>query len=76
MNPFAFSRLFKKHCGSGFVEYLNRIRTSKACYLLRETSHQVHDIASECGFSSISNFNKQFRKTEGISPRDYRAQFR
>ncbi len=76
MTPFAFSRFFKKNCGAGFVEYLNRVRTNKACYLLRETEYQVHDIAVECGFASISNFNKQFRKAEGISPRDYRAQFK
>jgi AraC-like DNA-binding protein len=76
MSPFAFSRFFKKSCGAGFVEYLNRVRTNKACYLLRETEYQVHDIAVETGFASISNFNKQFRKTEGISPRDYRAQFK
>jgi YesN/AraC family two-component response regulator len=75
MTPVTFSRYFKKNCGACFVEYLNRVRTNKACYLLRETDFQVHDIAIECGFSSISNFNKQFRKTEGISPRDYRAQF-
>jgi AraC-like DNA-binding protein len=76
MSPFTFSRFFKKNCGAGFVEYLNRVRTNKACYLLRETDYQVQDIAVECGFASISNFNKQFRKTEGISPRDYRAQFK
>ena len=76
MSPFAFSRYFKKNCGAGFIEYLNRVRTNKACYLLRETEYPVHDIAMECGFASISNFNKQFRKTEGKSPRDFRAQFR
>jgi AraC-like DNA-binding protein len=76
MSPFAFSRFFKKNSGAGFVEYLNRVRTNKACYLLRETEYHVHDIAMECGFTSISNFNKQFRKSEGISPRDYRAQFK
>ena len=75
MSPYAFSRFFKKSCGSGFVEYLNQVRTNKACYLLRETEYQVHDIANECGFMSISNFNKQFRKTVGISPRDYRTQY-
>jgi len=76
MSPFTFSRYFKKNCGAGFIEYLNRVRVNKACYLLRETEYQVHEIASECGFLSISNFNKQFRKTEGLSPRDYRAQFK
>lgn len=76
MSPFAFSRYFKKNCGAGFVEYLTRVRTNKACYLLRETEYQVHEIATECGFASISNFNKHFRKTEGISPREYRARFK
>jgi YesN/AraC family two-component response regulator len=76
MNPIAFSRYFKQNCGAGFVEYLTKVRTNKACYLLRETEYQVHDIARECGFGSISNFNKQFRKTEGTSPSDFRAQFK
>jgi len=76
MSPFAFSRYFKKNCGAGFIEYLNRVRMNKACHLLRETEYQIHDIAANCGFLSISNFNKQFRKTEGLSPRDYRGQFK
>lgn len=76
MNRVAFSRFFKENCGVCFVEYLNRVRTTKACYLLRETEYQVNDIASECGFASISNFNKQFRKNEGLAPRIYRAQFK
>jgi len=76
MSPFAFSRFFKKNSGAGFIEYLTRVRTNRACYLLRETEYPVHDIAMECGFASISNFNKHFRKTEGTSPRDFRAQFR
>lgn len=75
MSPLGFSKFFRKNCGAGYVEYLNRVRTNKACYLLRETEYHIQDIAVECGFASISNFNKQFRKTEGISPRDYRAQF-
>jgi AraC-like DNA-binding protein len=76
MSPFSFSRFFTKSCGTGFIEYLNRIRMNKACHLLRETEYQVHDIATQCGFSSISNFNKQFRKSEGLAPREYRAQFK
>jgi AraC-like DNA-binding protein len=68
MNPFSFSRYFKKNCGAGFVEYLTRVRTNKACYLLRETEYYVHDIASECGFTSYSNFIKHFRKTECVTP--------
>jgi AraC-like DNA-binding protein len=75
MNPNTFGRYFKKNSGAGFVEYLNRVRTNKACYLLRETKYHVKVIAAECGFASISNFNKQFRKIEGVSPIFYRSQF-
>jgi AraC-like DNA-binding protein len=75
MNQSSFGRYFKKNSGAGFIEYLNRVRTNKACYLLRETSYHVKDISAECGFGSISNFNKQFRKSEGVSPGYYRAQF-
>jgi len=76
MSPFSFSRYFKKNCGSGFIEYLNTVRMNKACHLLRETEYKVNDISGQCGFSSISNFNKHFRKSEGLSPRNYRAQFK
>jgi AraC-like DNA-binding protein len=76
LSPNTFSRFFKKNCGAGFVEYLTKVRTNKACYLLRETEYPVHDIARECGFTSISNFNKHFRKNEGLSPHDYRVQFK
>jgi AraC-like DNA-binding protein len=76
MSPFAFSRFFKKNSGAGVVEYINQVRTNRACYLLRETDNQIHEIASECGFQSISNFNKHFRKATTISPREYRAGYR
>ncbi len=76
MSPHSFSRYFSRSTGSGFVDYVNQVRTNKACYLLRETSHQINDIAFECGFATVSNFNKQFRKHAGMSARDYRAQYR
>jgi AraC-like DNA-binding protein len=76
MSPHSFSRFFSRSTGSGFVDYVNQVRTSKACYLLRETDHQINEIVFECGFATVSNFNKQFRKHAGMSARDYRAQYR
>jgi AraC-like DNA-binding protein len=75
MSAFAFSRFFKKNSGAGLVEYINQVRTNRACYLLRETDNPVHEIALECGFQSISNFNKQFRKYNSTNPVEYREQF-
>ena len=76
MSPHSFSRFFSRSTGSGFVDYVNQVRTNKACYLLQETDHQINEIVFECGFATVSNFNKQFRKHAGMSARDYRAQYR
>ncbi len=76
MSSHSFSRFFSRSTGSGFVDYVNQVRTNKACYLLRETDHQINEIVFECGFATVSNFNKQFRKHAGMSARDYRAQYR
>jgi len=76
MSPFAFSRFFKKHSGARLVEYINQVRTNRACYLLRETDNYIHEIAIECGFHSISNFNKYFRKLTSLAPGEYRAGYR
>jgi AraC-like DNA-binding protein len=76
MSSHSFSRFFSHSTGSGFVDYVNQVRTNKACYLLRETDHQINEIVFECGFATVSNFNKQFRKHAGMSARDYRAQYR
>ncbi len=76
MSPFAFSKYFKKYSGEGFIGYLNKVRMDKARYLLRETEYQVQDIARQCGFMGISNFNKHFRREEDLSPRNYRGRFR
>ena len=75
MKPFYFGKYFKKYTGTGFINYINQIRMNRASYLLRETPNAIKCIARECGFESISNFNKQFKKIFGISPKTYRAQF-
>lgn len=76
MSPHSFSRFFSRSTGSGFIDYVNQVRTNKACYLLRETDHQINEIVYECGFATVSNFNKQFRKHTGMPARDYRSQYR
>jgi len=75
MRPGSFGKYFKRVTGTGFVDYINQVRTNKACYELRETEDNVNNIASECGFGSITNFNRQFRKHTGTTPLEYRSQF-
>ncbi len=76
MSPNAFGRYFRKNSGAGLTEYINQVRSNRACYLLRETDENVYDIARDCGFNSISNFNKQFRKFNSVTPSEYRDHYR
>ncbi|RBP38083.1 AraC-like DNA-binding protein [Roseimicrobium gellanilyticum] len=72
MSPARLSRYFRLHIGKTFPAYLNSFRISRVCRLLRETDATVSEIAAECGFESMANFERQFRKLTGTSPRMYR----
>lgn len=72
LTPPAFCRLFKKRTNRHFVSYLNDVRISKACKQLLETDFNVSEIAFHCGYKTVSNFNKIFKKNIGTSPKAYR----
>lgn len=68
----AFSRLFKKSTGRTVPRYINELRVSRACRLLVETERTVNQIARDCGYLSLANFQHQFHLLEGRSPQEYR----
>lgn len=72
MNPSYFCRVFKKVTGKTLMEYINYVRIWKAENLLTSTEKSILDIAVETGFSSISYFNRVFKKIKGASPTVYR----
>lgn len=67
-----FMNQFQKHVGFSALEYLSHFRINQACLLLNSTSKNVMEIAMDCGFRNISNFNRQFRRITGCSPTEYR----
>lgn len=67
-----FSKLFKSLCGMGFITYLNNIRISKADEMLLNTTTPIIDIAMECGFNSIRNFNRTYKTLKHRTPSDLR----
>lgn len=72
LTPQAFCRYFKKHCGVTFVSYLNRIRIKEVCNHLNEGDlESVSYIAYNCGFNSITNFNRVFKQVRGCNPKEY-----
>ncbi|WP_349974412.1 AraC family transcriptional regulator [Pseudomonas sp. WHRI 8519] len=73
MTPTYFSRFFKQAAGRGFVEFVNRLRVSKACELLAKSGLPVTEVCFESGFSNLSNFNRRFQQLKGMTPSDYRS---
>lgn len=69
-----FCRTFKKATERTFVEYLNYIRLREAEKMLLTTDKSISDIAYDIGFSSVSYFNKMFKKKYGYPPFLYKKQ--
>lgn len=72
VTPGAFSRFFRREAGKAFSVYVNDVRCGEACLRLRESRKPVAAIAADCGFASISHFNRQFQRRMRATPRQYR----
>lgn len=72
LTPTSFCRMFKSKTKKNFIEYLNEIRISNACKHLIESDMSVSEIAYECGYKTVSNFNKLFKKNTGNTPKEYK----
>jgi AraC-like DNA-binding protein len=72
MNEATFSRFFRRETGRTFIEALIDLRLSYACKLLRETDKTIAEMAYDCGFSNLANFNRQFRWKYRMTPKEYR----
>ena len=72
LNPSYFCRIFKKASGSGFVDYLNFVRVCKSEKLLAVSDRSVLEVAYEVGFSSVSYFNRIFKRYKNCTPTEYR----
>lgn len=71
MSNTTFFASFKKMYNTSFKDYLLNIRVGWACRLLAEESKNISEIAFDCGFKNISNFNRQFKKIKGITPSQF-----
>lgn len=72
MSPSYFSKTFKAVTGVSPYNYLMTIRIEKALESLKNTNKTIMEIALECGFTSITSFNKAFKKSVGCIPTDIR----
>jgi AraC-like DNA-binding protein len=74
LSPYHFLRTFERLTGVTPHQYILRARLREAALRLAAEPAKVLDIALDCGFGDVSNFNRAFRAEFGVSPRVYRRQ--
>lgn len=72
MSKSHFAHLFKDYTDMTFVDFLLRERVRRAMALFQNPSTRIIDVAFDSGFSSISSFNRAFKKHTGLTPTQYR----
>jgi AraC-like DNA-binding protein len=75
MTPTSFSRYFTMKNNKPFSKFVAEIRIKHACKLLTETEDPISQICYECGFNTLSNFNKQFKDIMLKKPSEYKEEF-
>ena len=71
-----YSSLFREKMQTSPIKYFNFLKIQEACYLLQSTSKQVKEIASTLGFDDPYYFSRLFSQVMGVSPKEYREQWR
>lgn len=72
ISKYHFCRIFRKNLGVSVTAYLNTIKIRAACKMLSDKRSTLTDVATKCGFNSVSYFCKVFKEEMGISPSVYR----
>lgn len=72
VSSFYLSRLFTKHLGNNFVDYLNEIRIEKAKEYLNDTNYKAYEVAELIGINDAHYFSKLFKKHTGKTPSEYK----
>jgi len=76
LSEFYFLRTFQRVTGVTPHQYLLRVRLRAAALRLHDDSAKIVDVALDCGFNDLSNFNHAFRAEFASSPRTWRARGR
>jgi AraC-like DNA-binding protein len=75
MTEVSFSRFFKSRTGITFMDSLLEMRLGHASRLLIDTTQSIAEVAYNCGFNNISNFNRLFKKKKGCTPKEFRENY-
>ncbi len=73
MTPNAFCRYFKQRTNKTYINFVLEVRIGQACRLLKQRKDlQVSEIAFQCGFNNLTNFNRKFKQFKKQTPSQFR----
>lgn len=76
ISPGYLSALFKKQYNQNFVDYINEVKTRRACELIREGQYLIYEISYMLGFENAYYFTRVFKRHVGLTPTEYQKKIR
>ncbi len=65
------SSKFSAETGTGFVDYVNKVRINQACAWLKRGYYKIYEVAEKVGFNDTKYFTKLFKKITGTTPKKF-----
>ncbi|HHB79634.1 MAG TPA: AraC family transcriptional regulator [Saprospiraceae bacterium] len=72
----SFYRFFKQHAEKTFTTFVNEIRVHHAGRILLSSKMTIAQVCYESGFNNLSYFNRKFKETMGLTPKEFRQRER
>ncbi|MBR1467527.1 MAG: helix-turn-helix domain-containing protein [Bacteroidaceae bacterium] len=76
MTPTAFSRFFKLRTGRSVSDYIIDVRLGYAARKLADSTMSIVEICYDSGFNNVSYFNRIFKRKKGLTPTEFRSNYR
>lgn len=73
VSKYYLSHQFKNSTGFTFIEFLTKVKISRAMHLLKHTNDSITQISEACGFETPTYFGVVFKKKLHMTPLQYRA---
>lgn len=71
ITPVYFRKIFKSFLGTSPINYINTLKISRAKELLESKMYSINDVAFLSGYTDMSHFSREFKKTTGVCPSKY-----
>ena len=71
--PSTLCHIFKRMTGRSIFQHISAVRIQHVMEMLQNTDLTMKAIAYDCGFNTLTNFNRQFKCLTGCTPTEWRS---